>query len=142
MLFSSHITKQMNASYWERRGIDTPTEKLESYTFALKDNSKFPPSSVYHCLIQPTLLPASVSDGYIIVSDREQYTAFNIGSLGIKVGVNTYPCPIFSYLVYFFLGSPMLTIVPKKNNQKKSILLSPFSRAGLAKIPPRVHQLK
>ena len=114
----------MNTSYWERRGLATPTEKLQSYAFALKDTIQNfhhcvkPSLSVYHCLIQPTFLPASVRAGYMIVSDREQYTAFNTGSLGIKVGVNTYPCPIFSYLVYFFLGSPMLTIVPTKQKKK------------------------
>ena len=37
---------------------------------------------------------------------------------------NTYPCPIFSYLVYFFLGSPMLTIVPILNKNNKNYKLS------------------
>lgn len=54
----------------------------------------------------------------------EHGTALNAASLQIKVGVSTYPCPIFSYLVYFFLGSPMLTIVPKE--EKRHIMLFPL----------------
>lgn len=32
--------------------------------------------------------------------------------LHVAKNCGTYPCPIFSYRVYFFFGSPILTIVP------------------------------
>lgn len=120
MLFSGRITKRMNASYRERRGLDTPTGKLQRYAFTFKDTTQNfhrcvkPSPSVYCCLTRP---PASVSE---LHDSSRTRTTFSTDSLGIKVGVNTYPCPIFSYLVYFFLGSPMLTIVPKKNQKRKT----------------------
>lgn len=33
----------------------------------------------------------------------------------------TNPCPIFSYRVYFFLGSPILTMVPEPQKKKRHI---------------------
>jgi len=69
----------MNASYRERRGLDTPTEKLQSYAFALKDRIQNfhhcikPSQSVYHCLIQPTFLPVSVRGGYMTASENSTW---------------------------------------------------------------------
>lgn len=44
--------------------------------------------------------------------------------LDIHDGLMAHPCPIFSKRVYFFLGSPTLTIVPElKKEQKKQKLI-------------------
>lgn len=40
-----------------------------------------------------------------------------------KSNSKTHPCPIFSYRVYFFLGSPILTMVPEKDRMERNAVL-------------------
>lgn len=58
---------------------------------------------------------------------------------------NTHPCPIFSYRVYFFFGSPMLTIVPESRqrslrSQQRICPLSSLSSSPIS--PPNTHTKK
>ena len=57
------------------------------------------------------------------VSKQKSYQAGHLenNEYSVNTVTNTYPCPIFSYLVYFFLGSPMLTIVPILNKNNKNL---------------------